>query len=461
MSNIPIDRNNIEKLLEIEISKNNYNLKLNDYKFDEEGNISSPNSTWFLLRKSFMEEKMNEYNIKEDDIIKIGRITLKVKKIKFNNKKDNLINNTNLKEIQEIQTEKKIVEKEEKENKHNICRICYLEEESPDNPLIQPCTCSGSMKYIHLECLKHWLNTSIFVKVDSNNYCSIYLKKPVECELCKTKYPDFIRHKGKLYELLDFQNDYQNYLLIESITMDKNKNKYLYVVSLEQSNNVITIGRGHDCQLILGDISISRWHCSLIIDKHSKKITIQDNDSKFGTLILVQSKNIILCQDLKLNIQIGRTFLEVILMEVFNIFNCCGVSEKKNEDFYYLQNNKKNFYHSKLTVKTEYDIYYDKFYKNKNEDEKTRGVFDNMINSPNFRENMEQKKLEREESEIKEEVNIDDIENLILDKKSNDIIERNDIHVQLNIEQNESGNINENELIENNNNINLSQINNM
>lgn len=52
------------------------------------------------------------------------------------------------------------------------CRICY-EPESEDLKLLQPCKCEGSMKYIHEECLKHWL--------DSN-------KKGLFCEICKAKF---------------------------------------------------------------------------------------------------------------------------------------------------------------------------------------------------------------------------------------------------------------------------------
>ena len=42
-----------------------------------------------------------------------------------------------------------------------VCRIC-LEEEDPDevdaNPYITPCGCTGSMKYIHVNCVKEWLD---------------------------------------------------------------------------------------------------------------------------------------------------------------------------------------------------------------------------------------------------------------------------------------------------------------
>ena len=60
--------------------------------------------------------------------------------------------------------------KDEKKEKIKICRICYLEEFDKDNnPLIKPCKCSGSMKYIHFECLLHWIKTKILLdSLDKN-----------------------------------------------------------------------------------------------------------------------------------------------------------------------------------------------------------------------------------------------------------------------------------------------------
>ena len=42
------------------------------------------------------------------------------------------------------------------ETSERICRICF-EMETSENPLISPCECSGSMKFIHEECLKKWI----------------------------------------------------------------------------------------------------------------------------------------------------------------------------------------------------------------------------------------------------------------------------------------------------------------
>ena len=413
-----------ETLLEIKKQEDNYYLKLNDYTFNEENNINSPNSTWFLLRKSFLSDKMNDYPLKEGDILRIGRITLRIKKIKFKKNKnkdkdkdkESVSVGTNLQEVQ-VKANKGASEKVE--SKYKICRICYSEEESEDNPLIQPCICSGSMKYIHLDCLRHWLKTSIFEQIEDTNYCCIYLYRTPECELCKTKYPDFMRHNGKLYEIIDLQSKFDSYLLIETITYDKNQNKYLYSVSLDQHDDCITIGRGHDCNLLLTDISVSRWHCYINIDKKTKQLTIKDNNSKFGTLILVKNKIMNLCLELKLCIQVGRTYLEILMKEPPSFFSCCGVSEMKNQNFYYLQSLKKNDILNKPTVKIEYDKDYFKI---------TSKEVNEKINNLNTID------VDKSSMKIlnKQNENVDDIDGLISenDENSNNFnLERNSIEL--------------------------------
>ena len=45
----------------------------------------------------------------------------------------------------------------------------------------------------------------------------------------------------------------------------------------------IKIGRGHECQIRITDISVSRTHAK--IDKIGDEYFIFDNKSKFGTLV--------------------------------------------------------------------------------------------------------------------------------------------------------------------------------
>ncbi|XP_049793509.1 E3 ubiquitin-protein ligase MARCHF8 isoform X1 [Schistocerca nitens] len=44
-------------------------------------------------------------------------------------------------------------------NNHDICRICHCEGDS-EVPLIAPCYCAGSLRYVHQACLQQWIKSS-------------------------------------------------------------------------------------------------------------------------------------------------------------------------------------------------------------------------------------------------------------------------------------------------------------
>ncbi|VDK88365.1 unnamed protein product [Litomosoides sigmodontis] len=67
-----------------------------------------------------------------------------------------------------------------------FCRICHSFGSFGD-PLISPCRCTGSLKYVHISCLLHWLTI-----------CAHKLKRPIICELCRYKY--------RLRNTIDWQN---------------------------------------------------------------------------------------------------------------------------------------------------------------------------------------------------------------------------------------------------------------
>ena len=408
-SETKINDKNHELLLKIRLSfgkKKYLEIIRNKYDLDETDNIISSNPCFFLLKPSKVEPKMNRYKLNPGEIVKIGRITMRIRDIKFKTKNktnnnslnNSLVINSNIKNTnnnknnnfsikkEKDNNNKKIITRLEttenkldnnNNNKQNIpntnnnnnlkkktqkdifsklekmkrvCKICYLEEEENDleNPLVQPCTCTGSMKFIHLTCLRKWISTRSCVKIDTSADCSIFLIKPVECELCKTKFPDFIKYENRLFPVIDFSNEFDNYLTLESLTLDKQNNKFIYVISLDKDRK-IKIGRGHEAKVILSDISVSRIHCFMIVEKN--QVFIEDNDSKFGTLILVQSPNIKLAENLSLFIQVGRTFFNCKLEKPFKLFNCCEVDDKNNIYYYFNQNEKYIKEHLGMVIK--------------------------------------------------------------------------------------------------------------
>ena len=294
-----------------------------------------------------------------------------------------------------------IVNSEQREKILKICRICYTEEDDKNNPLVQPCNCSGSMKFIHLKCLKHCINTRSCIKIENNSSFSSYLIKPVECELCKMQFPDYISHNGKLFEVLDFETGYENYLIMENLSLDKHNNKFLYAISLDE-NKKIKVGRGHDANLVLNDISISRVHCILTID--SKNAYLEDNNSKFGTLVLIQSPVIKLAENLPLFIQVGRSFFKCQIKTNLKIFSCCGIFEKPNVNFYHQQNQK--CMQKILTIKTENNYLEDEDFEpiDENDGKKNDKVCydDEMLNNTRLKLNLEEnEKSEGEGNEFK------------------------------------------------------------
>ena len=407
-----MDDEDIEKLMKIDVYKNEtntfYEFERNKYIKDETDNIVTPNISWFLLKPSITDEKMNKYKLSPGEIIKLGRITMRVRDIifagknKYNLNDSSLLNESmlskiNNNEMQTLKTEvgtisyllnrkmknKKFRNKNKNienfdtkldkgslvniikkpdlkknlnlyskiEKKNKTCRICYIQEDDEENnPLVQPCNCDGSLKYIHLQCLSQWIQTHSCEKLETNNNCSIYLIKPVECELCKKKFPDYIKYKNKFFPLISFANEYNSYLTLESLTLDKYHNKFIYVISLE-NNRKISIGKNQNCQIILSDRSIENIHCFMIVS--NKQVYLEDSDSKFGTLVLVQTNKIKLYQDIPLYLQIGRSFLEILIKKEFKFFDCCVSDEKNNIYTYYEQNEKYIKKDMSLVVKNE------------------------------------------------------------------------------------------------------------
>ena len=157
------------------------------------------------------------------------------------------------------------------------CRICLSEEEE-GNQLICPCKCSGSMGYIHILCLKEWLNSKRLVyegpKVTS------YFWKALECELCKEPFEHKMR--SSMFAIMKFEKPEKNYMILESIKSAPAK--VVHVFDLKYDS--FKVGRSVETDMKIADISVSRTHSFFKIK--DGRIVVEDNGSKFGTLVKIQ-----------------------------------------------------------------------------------------------------------------------------------------------------------------------------
>eukprot|EP01017_Pseudomicrothorax_dubius_P038859 TRINITY_DN588_c0_g1_i10.p1 TRINITY_DN588_c0_g1~~TRINITY_DN588_c0_g1_i10.p1 ORF type:complete len:527 (-),score=115.43 TRINITY_DN588_c0_g1_i10:161-1741(-) len=188
------------------------------------------------------------------------------------------------------------------------CRICLLEDvtEGFENLLIAPCKCRGSCEYMHLACFQHWFKSKISHRA-SLNACT-FLWKKLECEVCQEPIPRIFTVEGQQSELFDLRRPTgQPYVILETISRDKKAGKGLHVLNVVEDG--VKLGRGHQCDVRIGDISVSRLHAQ--IKYEGGKFLLLDNNSKFGTLILLGDHFPI--SEEKVAVQIGRTVITFVV----------------------------------------------------------------------------------------------------------------------------------------------------
>lgn len=180
----------------------------------------------------------------------------------------------------------------------SVCKICMEEADTDDNFLLAPCRCIGSCQYVHLGCLRRWIESKVKKEVIGGTVCYNFDK--FECEICKSELPRYIMRNG-IHELLRIERPDSSYMILEELG---NKRKDMIII-----NNVpaegIKLGRGHQCSIRMADISVSRVHAFIqVVDD---KFVLFDNNSKFGTLVKLQEKMRIDSQ--KKAFQVGRTVI--------------------------------------------------------------------------------------------------------------------------------------------------------
>lgn len=79
----------------------------------------------------------------------------------------------------------------------------------------------------------------------------------------------------------------------------------------------IKLGRGHECEIRITDISVSRNHA--LIKHNYDGFYIFDNKSKFGTLVREEGTLSMEISNSERAVQIGRTFISMELSRKRNI----------------------------------------------------------------------------------------------------------------------------------------------
>lgn len=141
------------------------------------------------------------------------------------------------------------------------------------------------------------------------------------------------------------------YVVFESVSA--NTSKVIHVVNFIGAEE-IRIGRGHEADIRVTDISVTRTHAKL---RKSAKgyFIIEDNKSKFGTLALIRSPFSLSLNDPNF-IQCGRTLCEISIRRPIKLIDSCfcgGISNTNTRS--------SSFVRAGLTTKNGFDFFPEEF----------------------------------------------------------------------------------------------------
>ncbi|CAD8140995.1 unnamed protein product [Paramecium octaurelia] len=270
----------------------------------QQGNSTALTNTKFpfKLKKNWLTVRsVNKYPLNVNDIFRLGKMTFRISSLSFNSQNENELSSRS------------------KADSNEQCRICLGNTQS-SNPLLNPCKCSGSLKYIHLECMKRWLK-ELTSASRSSEKSETYLWNLLKCEICQEPYKVIFQSDGVTYHMLDLLKPKFPYVMLEFYSKKKetqvkqinlgdrftSKSDGVIVISLGEK---MSLGRAKENWVKLCEASVSRFHATLQVEKvqQQSSLFLYDNNSKFGTLVQIK-EDLQIYQELE--IQVGKSLFKL------------------------------------------------------------------------------------------------------------------------------------------------------
>ena len=101
-------------------------------------------------------------------------------------------------------------------------------------------------------------------------------------------------------------------LMLYSLSKDKQYSQVVHILKPNESKEQFSLGRSHEADVKINDNTVSRFHAQ--ITWTAKGFVLEDNVSKFGTLMLLHGKQE-LAATTGLSVQIKRTIMTFVVKE--------------------------------------------------------------------------------------------------------------------------------------------------
>ncbi|OEH78022.1 FHA domain-containing protein [Cyclospora cayetanensis] len=308
----------------------------------------TPQKLWAIVR----EQNNNRHVLQENDVIKLGRYKLRVKQLVTHSSKreDEGTHPTEIPDLRLDDGEPPmsfIASNVDRRITSPLaftlsfclylsvfcsdmqCRICLLEGNQEGDPLISPCDCKGSIRFVHLECLRHWITGRL--NFHEQQQKPIFVRQLL-CELCKIPYPTAINYNNKRLQVVTVPKTEPPFLVLENMVGSHQKGVHVISMSAKKDLKLVRVpaaegvwgwlwmmcvfclilrpprmGRGHESDVRIPDVSISRYHATIrFVDG---AFQLEDHNSKFGTLVSLRKAFAV--GDSVAALQVGRSVVKL------------------------------------------------------------------------------------------------------------------------------------------------------
>jgi hypothetical protein len=157
-----------------------------------------------------------------------------------------------------------------------ICYMCYETHDLPEDPLVAPCECRGDTRYLHVQCLQKWYQSSVcgpqsqVIRTTGNGAPA--------CKICGTAYKTaFKRSDGKRANLLELETSRPYLSLVVVTRHDTNSSLFNtkfrlnfgrlpnsdQIHDMMDNPNELLIGRSSSCNMVLDYRTVSTVHAKI------------------------------------------------------------------------------------------------------------------------------------------------------------------------------------------------------
>lgn len=200
-----------------------------------------------------------------------------------------------------------------------VCYMCYESHDIPADQLVAPCDCKGDTRYLHVQCLQKWYQSSVcgpraqVIRTTGNGAPA--------CKICGAAYKTAFRNSsGRRVNLLEVDSNGPYLSMVVVTKHDTSPGLFNTKFRLNFGNNVnaaveapepvgaLTVGRSSTCNMILDYRTVSTMHAKLFCVNN--EFFIQDSRSSNGTMAYIQAPVPLLFSK-PIRIRMGRSTLHV------------------------------------------------------------------------------------------------------------------------------------------------------